>query len=207
MNNREKEFVLFDRYAVDIGKCGKVTVKSKAQFNKPLKVYGKKKDGLRFVNLKNLENVTEGYDLEDIKNHFLYGCDLFPLSQEQLNDANKYESLPDIIEDALVIQQLPTTKDRFGTIQHYQETSDYNVYYQRVNYTNLSNGFEKYHYNVVMSNKWNPYTVTKRTEMFCNESKVIISDWSRISDKELSTINQLLNDEIKRREEENNLES
>lgn len=197
-NNRDS--VLFNRYIVEIGRSGKVVVKSKAQFNKPLKVYGKKKDGLRFVNLKNNNGVTEAYDLEAIKSHMLEGGILVPLTKEQLNNANKYEQLPDIIEDSFMIESLPIITDRFGNAQHYHDTTNYNVYYQRVNYSNLSNGFEKYHYNVVFSNKWNPYTLTKRTKVFINKDKVIITDINKVSDSELDVIFKLVNDErIKRK--------
>lgn len=197
-----KDFKLFDgRYLVDIGSKGAVTVKSRSLKGKPLKVYGKKKDGVRFVNLT--IDKTEGsrpYDIDHIKDSCLNGSELLPMTEEEIKQALKRDDLPELLENVEDIESLECERDRFDNVVYVDYLPAYNVFYNKVRMTQKSNGFEKFFYRATINNLIDNKTIIQNTKTFTNQDKVIFSDVTQISDQELDLIFELVNDERVKRE-------
>ncbi|ALM62215.1 hypothetical protein AXI64_gp223 [Vibrio phage qdvp001] len=196
----KKEFkIINDKYTVLIGDRGGVEVYSNYRV-KPLKVYGKKKDGVRFVNLT--VDKIEGplpYDIEHIKESCLNGSRLQAMTEEEVKQALKRDDLPELLDNVEDIESLERDFDRFGNVVYIDYLPAYHVFYNKVVMTQKSNGFEKFFYRATINNTIDNQTISQNTKTFTNKDKVIFSDVTEISDQELESIFKIVNEERKQR--------
>lgn len=195
-----KDLELFgSRYLIDIGSKGSVTVKSRALKGKPLKVYGKVKDGCRYVNLIEYKEVGSlSYDLEAIKDFCLNGGELIPMTEEQVKEASRQTELPPLLNDNTLIESLEQTLDRFNKKVFIEYLEDHTRYYTK-QYLNLaSNGFSKFRYNVQIKSVYDNYSRSDRTQSFiCDNESVAFYNVTQINDKELKEILSIIEKELK----------
>lgn len=197
-----KDFKLFDgRYLVDIGLKGAVTVKSRALKGKPLKVYGKRKDGCRYVSLT--EDKVVGalpYNLEDIKAFCINNITLSPMTEEEVKEASRQGESPPLLDDYKVIESLEQTLNRFSNTVFIEYLEDHVRYYTK-HYLNLaSNGLAKFRYNVQIKSIHDNYTRTDKTQAFiCDSKSVGFYNVTLVSDEELKIIAEMINSESLRR--------
>lgn len=180
-----KEYQLFDgRYNVVIGDRGGVTVYSKAT-RKPLKVYGRKTNGIRFVNLTPVKGaVAESYNIEAIKVHVLHHDPLFALTQEEISYHLKRDEQPPLLNDPEVIESLPEEKE--GVFTEYNGT--WIREYKKACFYKTSNGYLKYCYYVSIHNTTDGITTTNKTDIFTDKSQIVIRDLSSLPDDVLKEV-------------------
>ena len=190
--------IMNNRYRVELGKRGGVKVYScVSSKTTPLKVNGKHKDGLRWVNLSyGKGSPYNGYTLENIKDH-LSGAELVPLTSEDILILKGETLPPPLLDTVESIESLPIEQN--GYKESYTEyLNHYTRYYTKQTYHNTSNGFIKFVYNVtVKCEDTNTYTNSK-TKVFSEDNKVTfdIRELKSIDHKDLETITGLLNDEM-----------
>lgn len=195
------EYDLFEgRYTVEIGKRGKVTVISNVAHGKVLKVSGKLKDSLRYVNMTECKGgQTQSYRVEDIKNHCEDRLPLSPLTESEVIEILGKVEPPNLLDTVESIEGLPQTTDRFNNICYVEELEHYTRYYSKVDFTQRSNGLLKFHYKVSTVCKEDNITTNSTTKVFSYTDKVRFDDVSSISDKELEQVFNLVNEELIKR--------
>lgn len=197
-----KDLELFGgRYLVDIGSKGAVTVKSRALRGKHLKVYGKVKEGCRYVNLIEHKDVGSlSYDLEAIKDFCLNGGELMPMTEEQVKEASRQTELPPLLNDTKMIESLDHTLDRFNNKVFIEYLEDHTRYYTK-QYLNLaSNGYSKFRYNVQIKSVYDNYARSDKTQSFiCDYDSVAFYNVNQVNDEELKELLTIINNEIKTR--------
>lgn len=188
------------RYTVEIGKRGRVTVISNVAHGKVLKVNGKLKDSLRFVNMTSCKGgETQSYCLEDVKNHCEGGLPLLPLTECEVREILGKVEPPTILNSVEEIEGLPQTTDRFNNICYVEDLEHYTRYYAKVDFTQRSNGLLKFHYKVSTVCKEDNITTNDTTKVFSYLDKVRFDDVSSINDEELGQVFNLINDELIKR--------
>lgn len=188
------------RYTVEIGKRGKVTIISNVAHGKVLKVNGKLKDSLRFVNMTSCKGgQTQSYRVEDIKNHCENGSPLRPLTECEVREILGKVEPPTILDTVESIEDLSQTTDRFNNICYVEELEHYTRYYSKVDFTQRSNGLLKFHYKVSTVCNEDNVTTNSTTKVFSYPDKVRFEDVASISDKELEQVFNLVNDELIKR--------
>lgn len=202
MTNKVEDFPLFDgKYLVDISQRGKVTVKSRALYGKALKVYGKKKDGARFVNLTSVREFgPEPYDLDVIANHCLNGADLIPMSDEQRKEAIKRDDLPPLLNTKEEIETLPQIVNNFGNTVYVEELEAYTRYYTKQYLNFKSNGLSKFFYRVATHSQYDKHVTNQTTDSFIVDGlSVAFYNANQMSDDDLEQVFNLINEERKKR--------
>lgn len=192
-----KEFTILEKYKVAIGSKGKVTVYSAMIDNKPLKVYGKiepSEKGLRYINIKG-----DSYSLDNIKDHCLKGEPLRILSEEEKNLSNKRD-IPSLLDDPLIIETLPTKKNKFENTVYIEELEHYTRFYTKVRFYKSSNGYLCYNYKVTCISKFDSYRSDSRTITFQDKDSILIKDIQKLETKDLRSILSRLSDENFKRE-------
>ena len=195
------EYDLFEgRYTVEIGKRGRVTVISNVAHGKVLKVNGKYKDSLRFVNMTSCKGgQTQSYCLQDVKNHCENGSSLHPLTECEVREILGKVEPSTTLDTVESIEDLPQTTDRFNNICYVEELEHYTRYYSKVDFTQRSNGLLKFHYKVSTVCKEDKTTTNSTTKVFSYSDKVRFDDVTSISDEELDQVFDLVNNELIKR--------
>lgn len=196
-----KEYDVFDgRYRVVVGVRGGITVYSNVSNNqhKPMRVYGRDKKGLRYVNLTSVKGgVAEGYSLDALKD-FVTGIseDLKPLSEEEIINILKASKPPALLNTPEEIESLPThnTLNNYTT-SYMEEVEGFTRYYTRCNFTNATSGYLKFNYRVTTHCSLSNITTTSKTDTFTDKRKIVINELEDISDSELESIFQQINNE------------
>lgn len=193
-----EEFYLFDnRYKVVLGERGKVTVLSVANHDKQLKIYGKKKDGIRFVNLKPYrESIYNSYNLDDIKRYCISGAPLHPMTKEEVCIASRRDDLPCIVNDLDIILSLPQSIDRYGKAVYINQGDIYTQYYSRIDFVNTCNGWHKFRFNVAIKSSYDNHTTHNKTKVFTDRNRITINDIRCVGMEELKEINDLITDRL-----------
>lgn len=204
-----KEYNLFDnRYKVVIGDRGGVKVFSNVAYGKELKVNGKQRDNLRYVNLTALKGGnSSAYSLESIKQYCIEGVQLNPLTECDILTILKKVSPPDLISNPESIELLEQGKDRYNKVCFIEYLEHYTRYYSKADFIRQSNGLLKYNYRVTTLCKESKVSINSTTETFTYPEKVVFNDVASISDDDLDSIFKLVNEErIKRKLESFNRE-
>lgn len=202
-------YSLFDgRYSVEVGKRGGVIVNSRAKQYSPMKVYGKQKDGIRFVNLiEDKEQGYKSYSLESIKNHLIDGTELVPLSDDDISSAMSVDPLPCLLKSVRDIECLPMSVNKFGREVFTYDTKFYRVFYTKRYLGFYSNGWSKFRYDVNFSSIHDNYTRTSKTDNFISKGSIGIDDIKNVPLYELKEIVAFISDEIRDRESNQTLGS
>ncbi len=197
-----KEYSLFKgRYTVVIGQRGGIKVISNVAHGKELKVNGKQKDKLRYVNLTVCKGGSSAaYCLDSIKQYCLGGSELHALTEDEVLCILKKTSPPALLESSDKIGQLMQGLDRYNNTCFIEELEHYKRYYSKSDFTRQSNGLLKYNYRVTTVCNESNSTTTSTTQTFTYIDKVTFTDVTCISNTELGQIFTLVNDErIKRK--------
>lgn len=196
-----KSYEVFEgRYIVNIGSRGKVTVISNIDNGVELKVYGKRKDSLRYVNMTAYKGSDRlAYSVEDLKHHCLEGTKLEPLSENELLSLLNKTRPPMILNNPVEIEQLEQSFDKFHNLCFIEEVEGYTRYYSKVDFVRKSNGLLKYNYKVVTTCKETKTSTNNVTLTFSYPEKMLINDISSVPTEDLESILKLINKEQLRR--------
>jgi len=170
-------YPIFDnRYNVVIGSRGKVSVISNLAHNKVMKVYGKKKDNLRFVNLTISKGAgIQSFKLSDLKGFALSEVDdIKPITEEEILYILDSVKPPKLLDSPLLIDSLPCDKDHYGNISYREELEGFNRFYSKVTFNNTSNGFINYNYKVSTYCTESKITTNSSTEVFTDYNTIHI---------------------------------
>lgn len=197
MTNETKEttYTIFDnRYNVIIGSKGKVTITSNINYGKELKVYGKKKDNLRFVNLTALKGGSiESYRLSDLKAFVLCESDTIePITEDNIISILNDTKPPLLLDDPSLIESLPCEKDNYNNIKFVEEINGYKRYYKKINFNNTSNGFLQFNYKVSSFCEESKVTTNSNTKVFTDYNTIIIKDLNNLDNDTRLHILELL---------------
>ncbi|CAH9014067.1 conserved hypothetical protein [Vibrio phage 277E43-1] len=199
-----KEYPLFDnRYTLAIGSRGGLTVNSNiAHKPKAMKVYGKGKEGLRFVNLTPEKGGdVYSYCIDSLKQFVLKGGDIIPLTESEVMSILTTCKPPTLLDKVEDILKLPKEYDQQGNLSYVEVLEDFTRYYTRNDWKNASNGFLKYNYKVTTMYSTGPslLTTNNKTCSFVDRDKVIINNLSEVEDCTLEGIIALLSEEKSKR--------
>lgn len=201
-----KEYDLFNgRYTVEVGKLGGVKVHSNLLHRpKTMRMYGRDKEGLRFVNLtKEKGGIAESYCIDQIKKHVIDGDTLRALTQAEimqiLNNSKPFPLL-DNNEDITSLYAEYNHNDQLVYVEELKEGKGETItrYYTRNDWKHKSNGFLQYNY--LVTTNTNNIITNSNTKSFTDKDKVFINNLSKVEDHTLEEIITLLSEEKSKRE-------
>ena len=200
-----KQYELFNgRYTVEVGKLGGVKVHSNLlHYPKVMRMYGKDKEGLRFVNLtKEKGGVAESYCVDQIKKHVIDGDTLQALTQAEimqiLNNSKPFPLL-DNDKDITALYAEYNQNDQIVYIEELEEEKEtITRHYTRNDWKHKSNGFLQYNY--LVTTNTNNIVTNSNTKSFTDKDKVFINNLSKVEDHTLEEIIALLSEEKTKRE-------
>tara|TARA_R110002020_G_scaffold411233_2_gene620897 strand:- start:367 stop:1023 length:657 start_codon:yes stop_codon:yes gene_type:complete len=197
-----KEYDLFGgRYTVEVGKLGGVKVHSNLLHRpKIMRMYGKDKEGLRFVNLtKEKGGMAESYCITQIKKHVMDGGTLQALTQDEIMQILSNSKPFPLLDNDEDITSLFTEYNHNDQLVYVEELEEgITRYYNRNDWKHKSNGFLQYHY--LVTTNTNDIVTNSNTKSFTDEKKVFINNLSKVEDHTLEEIITLLSEEKSKRE-------
>ncbi|CAH9013938.1 conserved hypothetical protein [Vibrio phage 496E54-1] len=201
-----KEYELFNgRYTVEVGKLGGVKVHSNLlHYPKTMRMYGKDKEGLRFVNLtKDKGGIAESYCVDQIKKHVIGGDTLQALTQaEIMKILNNSKPFP-LLDNDKDITSLPAEYNHNDQVVYVEELEGEKKgktitrHYTRNNWKHKSNGFLQYNY--LVTTNTSGIVTNSNTKSFTDEKKVFINNLSEVEDHTLEEVITLLSEEKSKR--------
>ena len=197
-----KQYELFNgRYTVEVGKLGGVKVHSNLlHYPKVMRIYGKDKEGLRFVNLtREKGGVAESYCIDQIKKHVIDGDALRALTQVEIMQILNNSKPSPLLDNDNDITALPAEYDQNNQLVYVEELEDGIRRYTRNDWKHKSNGFLQYNY-LVTTTTTNDIVTNSNTKSFTDEKKVYINNLSKVEDHTLEEIIALLSEEKSKRE-------
>tara|TARA_Y100001956_G_C4118986_1_gene186347 strand:- start:1201 stop:1857 length:657 start_codon:yes stop_codon:yes gene_type:complete len=197
-----KQYELFNgRYTVEVGKLGGVKVHSNLLHRpKIMRMYGKDKEGLRFVNLtREKGGVAESYCIDQIKKHVIDGDALRALTQVEIMQILNNSKPSPLLDNDNDITALPAEYDQNNQLVYVEELEDGIRRYTRNDWKHKSNGFLQYNY-LVTTTTTNDIVTNSNTKSFTDEKKVYINNLSKVEDHTLEEIIALLSEEKSKRE-------
>ena len=196
-----KQYELFNgRYTVEVGKLGGVKVHSNLlHYPKVMRIYGKDKEGLRFVNLtREKGGVAESYCIDQIKRHVIDGDALRALTQNEIMQIlNNSKPFP-LLDNDKDITSLYAEYDQNNQLVYVEELEEGTRHYTRNDWKHKSNGFLQYNY--LVTTNTNNIVTNSNTKSFTDEKRVYINNLSEVEDHTLEEIITLLSKEKSKRE-------
>ena len=183
IDNKGSEHLIFDgRYSVLIGLRGKVSIKSNRAQGKLMRLYGKVKDSLRYVNLTTLKGgFPDSYRVSDLVDVALgVIASINPLTEEEIHAITEQIKPPVLLSTLDSIESLPTELDNYNNTVYVEELDNYTRYYKKIKFTNSNNGFMKFMYKVS--------TKCTDTKNLTNSNTVVFTDFSTILITDIDTL-------------------
>lgn len=196
-NIKSGEYPIFDdRYKVVIGVRGKVSLVSNVGCGKEMKLYGRVRDSLRYVNLTTVKGSTPtSYRVSDLVSYATGEVEtIVPITEDEIHDILDQVKAPPLLSEPLVIESLPTEEDRYRQTVYVEELETYTRYYTKISFNNTSNGFLKFNYRVSTHCNDSRTTTNSTTEVYTDHSAIIIKDINRLDNTTRNQIIKLLQD-------------
>ena len=197
INIKGKQYPIFnERYIVVIGERGGVKVVSNVGNGTVLKVYGRKKDNLRFVNLTvEKGSQAQSYRLSDLGSYALKEIQTIePLTESEVVEITESSKPPALLDEYGLIECLPTELGMYNTVKYVEEIEGFKRYYSKINFTNTSNGFLQFNYKVSTFCEESKLTTNSSTKVFTDRGTILIKNVHNLDNDTRKEIIKLLQD-------------